>query len=133
MLSLVTKGRHVSTFDPKDFGRKLRAAREELEITQEELSRRSVPLDGVEGRPISTPYISVLERGARYTRPTLAYLDAIARGLRHKDSSVVYEWAGVDRDPDYSTLLNSIRNDHTLMPGDRKLIEAIYLRLVGQG
>ena len=122
----------MSTFDPKAFGRKLRAAREEAELTQGELSQRSTVVgDGTQQR-ISVAYISALEVGRSKSRPSHAYLDAIARGLRHKDSWTVYEWAGIEKDPDWSTTLRAISRDPNLTPQRRKLMQDIYLIMAGQ-
>lgn len=122
----------MTSFDPKAFGSKLRAAREELELTQTEMSRRSVRLDDPTDR-ISTPYISALERGERNHRPSEQILAAIARGLRHSDAYTVREWAGIERDPDWSTTLRALKVDRALSPKDRELLSHLYLRLAGQG
>ena len=121
----------LSTFDPKSFGRKLRAAREEAELTQTELSLRSAnPLDPSDR--ISTPYISALERGERDSRPSDPMLSALARGLRHKDAWTVRDWAGIEKDPDWATTPHAIRSDRNLNPGDQDLMIRFYYRLVGQ-
>lgn len=121
----------LSTFDPKSFGRKLRAAREEMDLTQTELSLRSAnPLDPSDR--ISTPYISALERGERESRPSDPMLAALARGLRHKDPWTIRDWAGIEKDPDWATTANAIRSDRNLDPGDQDLMIRFYYRLVGQ-
>lgn len=123
----------MSTFDPREFGRRLRAAREEQGLTQQELSIRSASVGSDTGEVrISTPYISALERFERKSRPSDPYLDAIARGLRHKDSYTVREWAGIERDPDWSVTLKAIARDQALSKQDRELFKRFYLRLVGQ-
>lgn len=133
MLEKKSEVPRVSTFDPKEFGRKLRAAREELGLTQQELSVRSVSIGELEGTTrISTPYISALERFERTTRPSDPYLEALARGLRHKDSWTVREWAGIERDPDWAKTPRTIRNDKALTKVDQDLLVRVYYRLVGQ-
>jgi len=121
----------VSTFDPKQFGRKLRAAREELDLTQQELSIRSAHPENPEDK-ISAPYISALENFSRTARPSEPMLDAIARALRHKDSWTVRGWAGVEQDPDWAKTPRVIRSDSALPKSDQELLIRIYYRLVGQ-
>lgn len=122
----------MSTFDPKSFGRKLRAAREALELTQQELAARSASLGDPDGTTISTPYISALERFERTTRPSDPMLDAMARGLGHQDSYEVREWAGMARASDWTPLLRAINTDKSLHAKDKKLLTEIVYRLVGQ-
>lgn len=120
----------MSKFEPKSFGRKLRAAREELDITQTELSVRSAQVGDPDSVRISVPYISALETFRQESRPTHEYLDAIARGLGHKDSYTVYEWAGVERPPDWSPFLKAIDREERISPADRKLLKQLFNRFV---
>lgn len=120
----------MSKFDPHSFGRKLRAAREELELTQAEMSLRSISTRDPSDR-ISSPYISTLERGERSTRPSEPMLDAISRGLGHDDPWIVREWAGLERAPDHTTTLRAIANDRSLRPKDRRLFTELYMRFTG--
>lgn len=113
-------------FSPKSFGRQLRNAREELGITQEEMSARSRVGDDTKG--ISEPYISLLERGLQEGRPTDEYLTKIARALG-KDELEVKAWAGITPHPDWSTTLRAIELDRNLTRADKDLISAIYLRI----
>lgn len=121
----------MSTFDPKSFGRKLRAAREELQLTQVELSMRSAGHEDTTDR-ISAPYISMLERAERDNRPSEQMLAAISRGLRHTDPWIVREWAGMQRAPDTTATLRAINGDPGLIADDREILSKLYLRLTGQ-
>jgi transcriptional regulator with XRE-family HTH domain len=122
----------LSVFDPKRFGRELRNAREQLDLTQREMTVRSRtdPDDPATG--ISLPYWSALERMERTTRPSEFYLDAISRALRHSDLWIVRGWAGLERMPDYSTTLRAINRDQALTDGDKVLFRNLYLRLAGR-
>lgn len=120
----------VSRFDPKKFGRKLRAAREELGITQEELKKRSVIKDFDEVG-ISIPYISMLERGEAKGPPTGEYLEKFSRAL-NIDINVVKEWANIVPAPDWSATLKAIEADRNLTEEQREIISRLYLQLVPQ-
>ena len=117
-------------FDPKAFARALRTAREERELSQRELSQRSVAADDPADR-ISEPYISVLERAQQEGRPSDKMLDAIARGL-HIDTWEVRGWAGIERAPAWATTLRAIQDDPALSDDDKVLFESIYRRMVGK-
>ena len=121
----------MSKFDPRRFGRELRAAREELELTQQQLSIQSAHPENPSDR-ISAPYISALERFERASRPSEPMLDAVARGLRHKDSWTVREWAGIEKDPDWAKTVRAIRTDGALTKPDQELLIRVYYRFVGQ-
>ena len=118
-------------FDPKAFGKKLRAAREELQISQATLSERSAAYDDPEDR-ISEQYISVLERGVQEGRPSDQMLDAIGRALGHRDPWVIRQWAGTERAPNWATALRAIQDDQALSQDDKELFQSIYMRLVGK-
>lgn len=124
------KRHRVSQFDPKAFGRRLRAAREELELTQTEMEQRS-HAPGIPGSGISVPYISKLERFEQDSRPSDDRLQAIARALGHRDAWTVREWAGIERSPGTS-VIETIRHDEALSPPDRTLMIKIYERLLAQ-
>lgn len=122
----------MSTFDPRSFGRHLRAAREEVQLTQQQMSIRSRldPDDPTTG--ISTAYWSALERAERDTRPSDFFLEAISRALRHSDLWVVREWAGMEREPDFSSTLRAINRDSALTDSDKQLFRALYMRFAGR-
>lgn len=121
---------NMRQFDPKAFARALRTAREDRELSQRELSQRSVAADDPADR-ISEPYISVLERAQQDGRPSEKMLDAIARGL-HIDIWDVRGWAGIERAPAWATTLRAIQDDPALSDDDKVLFEAIYRRMVGK-
>ena len=122
----------MSTFDKRAFGRKLRAAREEAELSQIALADRSVSGDGDGQRPISEAYVSTLERGAGGGRPSDGILLAIARGLHITDPWVVREWAGVERTPNWARALQAINADPALPEPLKKLLADIYMVFVGR-
>lgn len=101
-------------------------------MTQGEMSIRSRENPDDPSTGISLPYWSALERMERTTRPSEVYLDAISRALRHQDLWIVREWAGLQREPNYSSTLRAINRDKSLTDSDKTLFRSLYMRLAGR-
>lgn len=122
----------VSTFEPKRFARLLRNAREELELRQVDIANRSGNPADPDARSITHGYISQLETARRTSPPSERMLEAIARGLGHKDSYTVKEWAGFTVPPDWSKLMRAIDGERHLAAEDKKILKLLVARLSGR-
>lgn len=118
-----TKGRITGRF-----GKRLRRERERRNLSQAELSERSVnPADPKDH--ISVSYVSALERNWQTYRVSQEMLDAIARGLDVAPWEV-YEWAGwVRPTDDQSRVLDAITEDPYLPARAKDALREMYMAL----
>lgn len=120
------------TNDSERFGNYIKALRERLNMTQGELSRRTVAMP----TPISRSYISRIESG-EVLLPSKACLETLARALSTTVTDLV-NWAGYtrpeqDNSDEFSMALNSLKSANLTRAEKEDILLAIEVAMARSG